>query len=296
MSRRYIIADVFTDQRFKGNPLAVVLDGRGLSDQAMQTIAREFNLSETVFVLPPDNPNHACRLRIFTPANELPFAGHPTVGATIVVATILRGSSDPAAFIVEENVGPIPVTFDRHANTASFTVSGNPMIQEGVAAADEIAAMLSLQLVDLGRAAWMASSGAAFLFVPLASVEALGRISLDIPLSNACLTKAGARGVYPFADKKGGKTERLKVRSRMFAPRMGIFEDPATGSAATALAGSLALQAKRDGEFGLDIEQGVEMGRDSLIITDTKIACGSVAGITVSGSAVIVADGMLLID
>ncbi len=295
MSRRYIIADVFTDQRFKGNPLAVVLDGRGLSDQAMQTIAREFNLSETVFVLPPDNPVHACRLRIFTPANELPFAGHPTVGATIVIATVLRGLTDPDAFILEENVGPIPVRFDRASMTASFTVTGSPKIREGVAPPEVVAAMLSLSPGDLGSPAWTASSGTAFLMVPLRGVDALARIRVDVARLDACVARAHAHGVYPFADLDGDGARRL-VRARMFAPEMGITEDPATGSAATALVGSLALSIGKDGNFGLDIEQGVEMGRDSLIITDTVVAGGQVATIKVSGGAVIVAEGALLLD
>jgi trans-2,3-dihydro-3-hydroxyanthranilate isomerase len=294
MSRRYIIADVFTDTRFKGNPLAVVLDGQGLSDPAMQVIAREFNLSETVFVLPPDDPRNAHRLRIFTPANELPFAGHPTVGATIVIATTLRRPGDPATFVLEENVGPIPVRFDSATMTASFTVMGSPTIREGVASPDVLAAMLSLTPADLGPPAWTASSGAAFLMVPLRSAEALARIRLDVVHVAACLTGADARGVYPFADLDGSGARR-RVRARMFAPNMGISEDPATGSAATALVGSLALSAGKDGSFALDIEQGVEMGRDSLIVTDTVVAGGQVSTITVSGGAVIVADGMLLL-
>ncbi|MEO3434205.1 PhzF family phenazine biosynthesis protein [Inquilinus sp. CAU 1745] len=294
----YVTADVFTDRPLTGNPLAVVLDADGLSGRAMQRIAGEFNLSETVFVLKPRDPDAAARLRIFTPARELPFAGHPTVGAAVVLAGIgaIEADAGRVDIIFEEGVGPVPVTVDGRAGWAQLSVARLP--EEGPAPPDRaaLARILSLTPDDFpeGEPARSFSCGAAFPFVPVRDREALARARIDSAAWSELMANDAAPDPYLFCRDP----ERLgsHIRARLFAPAMGITEDPATGSAAAALAGYLTAQDRYpDGTARWVVEQGFEMGRPSILEVEADIHAGKATAVRVGGSAVIIARGQLTI-
>lgn len=293
----FVTVDVFTDRRFGGNPLAVFPDARGLTAEQMQALAAEFNLSETTFVLPPDNPQHHAKVRIFTPRAELPFAGHPNVGTGYVLAR--RAEKPPEHFVFEEGAGLVRVHILRGANHA---ISGARIsapralsIDIGIPE-DVVAACAGLDPQDIATAAHtplVASVGTPFVIAEVASLEALSRASPD----PAKFCAAGER----FPDlatrfslqlyvRRGGDATRPRVR--MFAPLYGVLEDPATGSAAAALAALLTSLAPGENvDLTYDIEQGVEMGRPSQIIaTARKTAEGPVLA-TVAGSCVPVMQG-----
>ena len=293
MKRRYVTLDVFTERRFAGNPLAVVLDADELETEAMQGIANEFNLPETVFVLPPENADHRARCRIFTPKRELPFAGHPTVGTAVLLAARDGGKSHD--FVLEEQVGRIRcrVTPRAGGGEASFAI---PVLPQRVASPPEneiIAAALGLAadeigFDDIGPSCW--SAGNPFLFVPLRGLEALRKASPDLARFAALPAEHGA--MFVFTRETVEKDHDF--HARMFAPAMGIIEDPATGSAAAAFAGLLGrFGGYGDGEHTVAIEQGHEMGRPSLIRLGMTIVAGQFTAVTVGGSAVIVAEGTI---
>lgn len=291
MPHRYIIADVFTEQAFGGNQLAVLPDARGLSTRAMQSLAREFNFSETTFVLPADDANHAFRVRIFTPANELPFAGHPTVGTAAVLA---REGLIPrtGTVVFEEGVGPVSVDVDVSDARAFARLN----LETGVKSPYErpsretAAAALSLP-VDTVRDAWFASVGVPFAFIHLADRDAVDRASLDYAAWNAGFSHEFGRSLYLFA---GELAAGSGLYARMFAQDMGIAEDPATGSAAATLAGSLAERLpEREGVFTWHIDQGVKMGRPSHIEASAAKRDGRTVRVMAGGAAVIVAEGTI---
>ncbi len=296
MTRRFAFRtlDVFTDERFRGNPLAVVLDAGSLAAAEMQAIAAEFNLSETVFVTGIDAAAARADVRIFTPKAELPFAGHPTVGTALLLAREGLGLTQGAGrhLVLAEGAGDVPVAIelaDGHAARARFTAPGEPTIGQPVDASP-VTAALGLDASDLaGIAPRSAGFGVMFLMVELASLDALARASLTLPA--AALRDAGLEnGVYLFTRATPDGT----IRVRMFAPLHGIVEDPATGSAAAGLA---ALLADADPAATLDgswrVVQGVEMGRRSVIdITATK-RDGAIGPVTVAGGAVAVSEGWI---
>jgi trans-2,3-dihydro-3-hydroxyanthranilate isomerase len=293
MQRRYVTLDVFTERRFAGNPLAVVLDTDDLGTEAMQAIANEFNLPETVFVLAPENADHRARCRIFTPKRELPFAGHPTVGTAVLLA--VRSGGKPGDFVLEEQVGNIRcrVTPREGGGEAAFTL---PVLPQRLAAPPDnavIAAALGLApdgigCDDIGPSCW--SAGNPFLFVPLRNLEAVRKASPD--LSRFAALPADHSAMFIFTRETAEKNHDF--HARMFAPRMGIIEDPATGSAAAAFAGLLGrFGGYGDGEHTVAIEQGYEMGRPSLIRLGMTIVAGQFTAVTVGGSAVIVAEGTI---
>jgi trans-2,3-dihydro-3-hydroxyanthranilate isomerase len=293
MRYRYLTCDVFTGRRFGGNQLAVIPDAAGLDGAAMQRLAAEFNYSETTFVLPPDDPANLARVRIFTPKAEMPFAGHPTVGTALVLAWLGRVPSD-GAFTFEELAGPVPVQL-RHgpagAIEAEFVAPGSAEHGSPVSAA-AVAAALGLapdEIVADGGLPCAASCGAPFLLVELASRRALERAAMR---TDAGLPPVAAEGVFLFTrDAADGEVD---LRARMFAPAHGIPEDPATGSAAAALAGFLASRpGLGDGWHDWRIAQGVEMGRPSLILARACRAGGRVAEVRIAGRAVPVAEGTI---
>lgn len=295
MRRRYHILDVFTATPLAGNPLAVVLDSAGLDAGAMQRIAREFNLSETVFVSEPIDPVHSARLRIFTPATELPFAGHPTVGTAILLAKLqapdLLAGQD-VGLVLEEEIGPVSCSV-RHrrgeAAHASFDVPRLPGRAGEAASASDLAVLLGLppEAVGFGRhQPSRFSAGVPFTFVPLASVEALGRATLRGD------GEGEREAFYLYAPD--GSSRPHGFRARMLANGFGMREDPATGAAAAAFAGALAsAEALPDGDHDCTLQQGVEMGRASLIGLAFSVEAGRLSRIAVGGSAVIVAEGVL---
>ena len=299
MRHRFLTADVFTDRAFGGNPLAVLPDAGGLDPARMQQVAREFNLSETVFVLPPDQPAHTRRLRIFTPAREVPFAGHPTVGTALVLATIggLELTGETTRITFEEGAGPVPVTIRAAAGRpvfAELTAPEPPAVRPAPAPA-ALADMLGLAAADLRLDAGLpaiASTGLPFLIVELADAAALGRARLDHTVWRRLLADAGAREVYLVTRDTAGLD--ADFRARMFAPAAGIVEDPATGSAAAAFGGWLGLRELRgDGITRYVIAQGVEMGRPSRLEIAVETRAGAVAAIRVGGGAVLVSEGTI---
>lgn len=299
MRYKFYTADVFTGQVFGGNPLAVFTDASGLDGATMQRIARELNLSETVFVLPPDDPGHTRKLRIFTPTGELPFAGHPTVGAAFVLAKVgavpLEG--ERVRVVLEEGVGPVPVSIflrDGQPTSAQLTAAKLPAAGELSASAAELAAMLGLEPAEIGHGVYqptvVASGGPAFTVIPLRDRAALGRASLRHERWERLLARSAAPEVYPICFDPELPGSDLRVR--MFAPSIGIAEDPATGAAATALAGYLAARAgTRDGTLRWVVEQGFEMGRPSILEVEADVAGGALQAVRVGGAAVMVSEG-----
>lgn len=293
MRRRFFTLDVFTTRRFAGNPLAVVLEPAGLDDAAMQAIAREYNLPETVFVFPPAEPKHRARLRIFTPAREIPFAGHPTVGTAVLLAH-LDGGTQERGLVLGENVGPVAcrVAPQGDGGSASFII---PRLPERLGALDDtgaVAAGLGLATADLGfdgfkPEAWTA--GNAFAFVPVRDLDALRRARPDVTHWGKALGAGGLTGAFLY-----GAGDGALFRARMFAPAMGVPEDPATGSAAAAFAGVLAASGRYgDGEHRVAIGQGFEMGRPSTIRLVMTVRGGALDTATVGGEAVIVSEGTI---
>lgn len=291
MNRRYYVLDVFTDRAFSGNPLAVVVDGDELDQGAMQAVAREFNLSETVFVLPPEEPRHRARLRIFTPAAELSFAGHPTVGAAVLLA-LLDGRGTAEAFGLEEGVGVVPCVAEVRGDRvgyARFRVPRTPVVVGEALSPEDAAAALGLRTEDVGFARHRPSRravGPVFDLVPVADLEALARARPSARFGD--LVQGDHPAVFVYAPSKEG------LRARMFAPGLGVAEDPATGSAAACLAGALAdHEGLGDGAHDFLIEQGVEMGRPSRIALQVHIAGGQLVSAEIGGDAVVVAEGVL---
>ena len=286
MDRRYVIADVFTDTAYGGNPLAVFLDGLGLDTRQMQAIAREMNLSETTFVSPGSAPGRF-GLRIFTPQTELPFAGHPTIGTAVVLAET-GAAAGLDEIVLEEAVGPVRVNL--RTGAATLFMDGAPRAEPCPVPAAEIAAALSLDASAVVRAPWFAGYGVSIAFIELADQAAVSASALRMERWSALGLLPRDPYVFAVTSRSAGAAE---LRARMYAPAHGIPEDPATGSAAAGLAGSIGHPAV-DGAFRLGIAQGVEMGRPSRIETTTRVADGVVQSISVGGGAVLVGEGRLL--
>ena len=275
--RRFQLVDVFTDRALAGNQLAVVLDSDGLDDASMQAIAREFNFSETTFVMPAAEPGCDWRVRIFTPVTELPVAGHPTVGTAAVLCGLgLAGDH----LVFQLGVGPTPVDFDPEGR-AWMTLPAATFLAT-VEDPGPLAAALSLAPGDLREdlPPQVVSCGNEFLLAPLASLEALARTRPDLGRWAEATAASAQRAVYAFVVAGEGR-----VRARMFAPGLAGGEDPATGSAAGPLG---AYAARYLGLDRLSIVQGVEMGRPSLLHVDA-----SGPRPRVGGASVIVAGGEL---
>jgi trans-2,3-dihydro-3-hydroxyanthranilate isomerase len=294
MKRRFFTLDVFTQKRFAGNPLAVVLDPDGLDTPAMQTIAREFNHPETVFVFPPADASHRAALRIFTPAAELPFAGHPTVGTAVLLA-MLDGAKDAREFILEEKIGNVSCRFEPKTaggGYVRFTIPSLPSMTGDLPGHKEIAAALSVAPDDIEGGAkpsrW--SAGLPFSFVPLNSLDAIARCRPDPASFEKVFGIGGPGKVFAFCTQAAEPGNDF--HARMFAPGMGIPEDPATGSAAAAFAGLLAASGRYgEGQHNIRVEQGYEMGRPSLIELGFSMRGGRLASATIGGSAVVVTEG-----
>ena len=297
MHRRFATLDVFTDTAFTGNPLAIVLEADGLDTPFMQIIAREFNLSETVFVLRPADPSARASLRIFTPARELPFAGHPTVGTAVLLGR-LDGDAGERTFVLEEKVGLVPCRVKSSAadsGRAAFDIPRLPEKQADLSDLAALAAGLGLKPADMGLDGFAAarwSAGNPFTFVPVRGLDAIGRIRLDLARFEQAFGGADHAAAFIFCREtvEAGNS----FHARMFAPVMGVHEDPATGSAVAAFAGYLAAAGGyRDGAHVVGIEQGYEMGRASQIELTLKISGGKLTGASIAGSAVVVMEGTL---
>jgi trans-2,3-dihydro-3-hydroxyanthranilate isomerase len=300
MARMYDVvqADVFTDRVFGGNPLAVVLDARGLTDGEMAAIAGEMNLSETTFVLPPTRPDCDVRVRIFTPRRELAFAGHPTIGTSFVLATRGMLPAGARALTLEEGVGPVPVRLegDPAAPTFLWMGHGDAAFGPPLTPRADFAAALGLAESDLLPDAPIqtGTTGSAFLYIPIKDRATVDRAALDVPAILRCFADTTAVGVFVFAPDSDSTGHR--VYARMFAPHTsGIPEDPATGSASGPLGAYLVRHRliPPDETVRIVSEQGTKMGRQSFIHIAVRTENGGVAGIEVGGSAVPVLEGTL---
>ncbi|WP_353259182.1 PhzF family phenazine biosynthesis protein [Prochlorothrix hollandica] len=300
MAYRFYTLDVFSDRPFGGNPLAVLPQATGLTTAQMQQITREFNLSETVFVLPPETPQGACRLRIFTPGQEVAFAGHPTVGTAFLLTSIgqvpLTGSETP--LILEEGVGPVPVVVRAEGDRPVFSQLSAAQPPDFMAVdrdLGDLAAMVGSEPEDFLGGEWEpegVSCGMAFCYLPLASRSALVRAQLHRDRWQDLLGSSPFPHVYCFCFEP--EDPSCSVRSRMFAPALGITEDPATGAAATALAGYLARrQPHTSGTLRWGVEQGVEMGRPSFLAVEADQVAGQTTAIRVGGRSVLISEGTL---
>jgi trans-2,3-dihydro-3-hydroxyanthranilate isomerase len=300
MPRRFITLDVFTSQRFAGNPLAVVLDAEGLDDAAMQAIAKEFNLSETVFVFPPADPHQRADLRIFTPARELPFAGHPTVGTAVLLALLdQNGQAGAVAFGLKEKVGIVPCVAEvKNATSgeARFRLPRLPTSWGEGKETTECAWALGLDPTDIGFARHIPSrhsAGVAYDLVPVSSLDALAKSKPQGEAFDKTFGDSDHPAAYVYA--RMPEADGLRFRARMFGPGMGVAEDPATGSAAAAFAGALMqCEPLGDGEHNIVIEQGVEMGRPSEIALQMVIKNGALVSAQIGGGAVMVSRGEIL--
>lgn len=293
---RFLTADVFTTQRFGGNPLGVFLDGSSLMPAQMQTIARELNLSETAFVLPPVDPTHTLLLRIFTPAMELPFAGHPTVGTAVVLAE-LGIIAKNGSVVFEEAAGAVPVRLEQHPHgiTATLQSPKKPhRMDPGVGDIAIVAELLGLTPQDVPSPPLAYSAGVPFLFVAVKSQAALAAARVNLTQWNQRLAQTTTPHMFVYAmdDWRNGR----HIYARMFAPAMGIPEDPATGGAAAALTALLCdLQGIRE-TTRWTIDQGREMGRPSRLSIRAVFAAGQLSTVEVGGSAVVVSDGTMFLD
>jgi trans-2,3-dihydro-3-hydroxyanthranilate isomerase len=300
MNARYLTADVFTDRKFGGNQLAVFPDARQIKPDLMPRIAQEFNYSETTFVLPPDDPSHTAKVRIFTPGGELQFAGHPTVGTAHVLASIgiIKLTGDETRIVLEEGVGPVPVMIRGKNGRPDFvqlTAAKLPETGPPPPSSSTLAAMLSLQNGDVLEGQMNAeavSCGTPFLFVPVRDRAAVGRARIKLDIWESALAGYLTKEVFVFA--MDAEHPDNDVRARMFAPSIGVAEDPATGSACVALAGYLAARdARTQGTIRWIVEQGFEMGRPSILEIEADKKAGAVTAVRVGGRTVLVCDGTM---
>ncbi|WP_240484495.1 PhzF family phenazine biosynthesis protein [Pseudoponticoccus marisrubri] len=287
--------DVFTQTRFAGNPLAIVEDADGLSTAQMQTLAREFNLSETIFVQSPEDAAHSAKVRIFFPTDEIPFAGHPTIGCAIWLALKSAPEGDfETRIVLEEQAGLVPVDVSRRAGQidACFTAPVLPHAPGTgrVPGDDLLAAAVGLTAAQIGFGTHRAGiwrGGPGFLYIPVCDLDALAASQPHRPAWDEAMQMSGMEGAYLYAP--GGACD---YRARMFAPDGGVPEDPATGSASAILAAQLrACGVLGDGRSQLTLHQGVEMGRPSRIGLEIRVENGALAEVRVSGSAVPVGEG-----
>jgi trans-2,3-dihydro-3-hydroxyanthranilate isomerase len=299
LNRRFVLADVFTTTPFAGNRLAVFPDAVGLSAQSMQAVAREFNFPETTFLVPSTDPRHAARVRIFTPKSEVAFAGHPTIGTAAVLAELghVQFTDGVSDLTLEECVGPVSVNLRAGSCPgswfASLTLAAHLDRSDVVPERTAVAASLSLSDAALSDV-WFASVGLPFCFVRLAGREDVDGAALNREHWLSTFSQAWCANLFVFA---GTLNSGSQLYARMFAPGLGIDEDPATGSACAALAASLAMRrGERDGEFHCKIEQGVALGRPSFIYAAATRRHGKLLHVRVAGHAVVIGHGELRIQ
>jgi trans-2,3-dihydro-3-hydroxyanthranilate isomerase len=299
MRYRYYICDVFTDTRFGGNQLAVLPQADGLSDQQMQQIAREFNFSETTFVLPP-NAGHTRRVRIFTPTVEIPFAGHPNIGTAFALAAAGEfGPIDtPITVTFEERAGLVPVSIHQREGRLIWCELAAP---ERLSLGKTISTQTLASAVSLGpgdivtgtHLPQVASVGLPFLMAELKDRAALERARTNMDGVNALV----AEGVTPDVHLYTRSADEFDIRARMFAPLDGVPEDPATGSANCALAAMLShYNDAKSGSFRWRIAQGVEMGRPSVLEARTEKRDGVVVDARIGGASVLVSEGFIVVE
>lgn len=300
--RFYEVFDVFADKALAGNPLAVVHDCEGLSDARMQAIAREFNLSETVFILPPTNPAHEAAVRIFTPDYELPFAGHPTVGAAVSLARRRKSGDETDRLVaLEEKVGIVRcgVILGENSAFAEFDLPRLPENLDVKVEKEEAAAAIGLGTHEIGfenhvPSIW--SAGTPYLLVPVHNLIAAAKVSIDPVYVNESLPHVGGRPLPIYVYCRETILFDSNFHARMFVTGANVYEDPATGSAAAAFAGLIHKNDKPvDGSSQWWIEQGMEMGRPSRIRLELDVSRQQMTGARIGGTAVKIAEGRLFV-
>ncbi|WP_375451931.1 PhzF family phenazine biosynthesis protein [uncultured Devosia sp.] len=296
MKLNYLLLDVFTQERLKGNPLAVVCKADGLLDGEMQAIAREFGLSETVFIQKPHGERNTALVRIFTPMVELPFAGHPTVGAAVVLGL----QNKVSAVRLEEKVGLITALFERSDKRSGEARFGLPRLPARIAALNDkliLAQALGLEVEDIGCGVYQPgvySAGVEFHLVPVRNSDALRRLERNMQIWPLAFPH-GRQSVYVFTTTPDEPDNDLAAR--MFAPGMGLGEDPGTGAAAAALIGLLSEHADiGTGQADFVLRQGVEMGRPCRITIQLRKDSDVLVHGGIGGHAVIVGEGVLDLD
>lgn len=292
--------DVFTTTVFSGNPLAIVLDADDLTTSQMQTIAREFNLSETIFVQTPDNGANTAKVRIFFPTAEIPFAGHPTIGCAIYLAEQLFSPNEDfeTEITLEEVAGLVPVKVTRKNDQISAQLTA-PVIPFEVSAKipsqTNAAKALGLSIDALGLSDHNIAAhqgGPTFLYVPLASKQALSKAHVCDPDCSQIITQADAGGLYAY----WLDVQDNQIHGRMFDPMSGIIEDPATGSASAILASQLLnTGVLNEGENNFSLFQGYDMGRPSNISLEVDVSNDEILAVRVAGSAVFISSGKITI-
>ena len=295
MKYHYFICDVFTEQRFGGNQLAVLPDAQKLSDWQMQQVAREFNFSETAFVLPAET-GHTRKVRIFTPTTEIPFAGHPNIGTAFVLAeTGALGKEIPDTVLFEEKAGLVSIEIQANLDSpTSFELKAPQVLTlQEFPAIRSVAKALSLrenEIVVTTHAPTVASVGLPFLFVEVLDLSVLSQVRIDMAGFDRLLVE----GAVPYVHVYTSKTDGADIQARVFAPLDGVAEDPATGSANCALAALLShYRSERDGEFSWCVFQGIELGRPSALRIRARKENGCVVASWVGGTCVMVSEGWI---
>ena len=295
MKLKFHTLDVFTTRKFSGNPLAVVLGADDLTMEQMQAITKEFNLSETTFVMKPENPANTAKVRIFFPDGEMPFAGHPTLGTAVLLAEL---NSKPGCTIsteirLELKAGLTPVKVTRIAEQCSgiFTAPIVPFIVDvPLPSASATAKALNLELEDIGfdgHAITSLEGGPRFFYVPVKTRAALEKSQVREPYWSDLIKPLGSGVDAAYLYTRGGDGPNVSFRARMYSPTGGIPEDPATGSATALLAAQL-LKAEnlKDGTHSWQLEQGYEMGRPSDLRLEADVKSAKLIAVRVGGSAV----------
>jgi trans-2,3-dihydro-3-hydroxyanthranilate isomerase len=301
MKLKFYTLDVFTHRKFGGNPLAVVLDADELATEHMQAITREFNLSETTFVMKPSNPAHTAKVRIFFPGGEMPFAGHPTIGTAALLAELAHGPEKTfeTEIKLELKAGLTPVHVVKRAGRIEATLTAPVVpfhVQADLPSVTDVASALNLDPDDIGfddHGIALLEGGPRFFYVPVKTREALQK--------SMCIEPHWSRLIKPldavdaaYIYTRGGANTRTAFRARMYAPGGGIPEDPATGSATALLAAQIhKAESLVDGTHTWHLEQGYEMGRPSELRLEADISGSRVASVRVGGSAVRMMEGVL---
>ncbi|MCV2885870.1 PhzF family phenazine biosynthesis protein [Aestuariibacter sp. AA17] len=292
----YFVYNVFTRDTFGGNPLAVIPHAEGLSDAEMQQIAKQFNYSETVFGFDTDKLNHHKQLRIFTPSREVPFAGHPNIGAAVALYenNLVSLPQDTQTLLFDEQAGSVPLQLTRDEHGSGFALLAPEPLSTGQTFEPHyIAEALSLDESDIRtevHAPMQASVGLGFIFVEVTSVDALQRAKPNLSVFEEIF----AEGIQPDIHVYTRSEDEFDIRTRMFAPLDGVYEDPATGSANSALAAIIAQHdLPFDGVKSISIAQGYEMGRPSQLLAMAEKKDGEIVAAGVAGKAVKFAEGIL---
>ena len=286
---------MFTKQRFGGNQLAVLPDAQKLSDWQMQQVAREFNFSETAFVLPAET-GHTRKVRIFTPTTEIPFAGHPNIGTAFVLAeTGALGKEIPDTVLFEEKAGLVSIEIQANLDSpTSFELKAPQVLTlQEFPAIGSVAKALSLrenEIVVTTHAPTVASVGLPFLFVEVLDLSVLSQVRIDMAGFDRLLVE----GAVPYVHVYTPKTGSTDIQARVFSPLDGVAEDPATGSANCALAALLShYRSERDGEFSWCVFQGIELGRRSVLRIRARKENGCVVASWVGGTCVMISEGWI---